>query len=474
MGALLAAARSIRADEHLATLRVGTEVYSNVTVTSVSVTDIFFTHSRGVGNAKLKNLDPAVQKMFHFDPAKSDAQQADQAKANALYNQAVRNSPPPKRSPAPEPEPEPQQPGTANGIRDHAIKAKSFLNQAAPSLQIEKWLTDQPDTSRTDVLAQSNVLPEIAAMEATNYMGQEVIVTDKVAQVTLRATVALINLNQKYPESPLTCVVRNQDTNKFLNLESYFGKRVEITGRIISYQGRPEIILTLPEQIKLLSDSPANDGDSPASAGAATALRAPAMDPPSSHQIPVAEVRSERTAWWIAGSLGVIILLLGLLVFLFWQRTSSPSRGSSSNLALVRISDEASDEATVAGWKQRALAAEAMAGKQGQLLREKIMPELAEFAKQSLVQGLFAQRNALLNAQEEAQRSLAELEARLASLQLPLQERIRAYEKRVAELEKEVASQDDGVRELTRATLSLVHRKLNDERQLQRAPDPLN
>ncbi len=153
IGALLAAAGSIRADdERLATLRVGTEVYSNVTVKSVSVTDIFFTHSRGVGNAKLKNLDPAVQKMFHFDPAKSAAQQADQAKANALYNQEVRNSPPPKRPPAPEPEPEPQQPGTANGIRDHPIKAKSFLNQAAPSLQVEKWLTDQPDTGGKCVL----------------------------------------------------------------------------------------------------------------------------------------------------------------------------------------------------------------------------------------------------------------------------------------------------------------------------------
>src|SRR6266699_696928 len=139
MSTVLAVVGSARADEaHLATLRVGTEVYSNVTVTSVSVTDIFFTHSRGVGNAKLKNLDPAVQQMFHFDPAKSDAQQAEQAKANALYNQAVRNSPPPKRPPAAEPEPEPPQPGTANGVRDHAIKAKSFLNQPAPGLQIEK------------------------------------------------------------------------------------------------------------------------------------------------------------------------------------------------------------------------------------------------------------------------------------------------------------------------------------------------
>ncbi len=136
MGAMLAAAGSIRADdERLATLRVGTEVYSNVTVTSVSVTDIFFTHSRGVGNAKLKNLDPAVQKMFHFDPAKSAAQQADQAKANALYNQEVRNSPPPKRPPAPEPEPELQQPGTANGIRDHA-STEVYSNVTVTSVSV--------------------------------------------------------------------------------------------------------------------------------------------------------------------------------------------------------------------------------------------------------------------------------------------------------------------------------------------------
>src|SRR5215813_2344496 len=92
-------AGSLAAEEHLATLRVGSEVYSNVTVTSVSVTDIFFTHSRGVGNAKLKNLDPAIQKMFRFDPEKSDARLAEQAKANALYSEAARNSAPPKRPP---------------------------------------------------------------------------------------------------------------------------------------------------------------------------------------------------------------------------------------------------------------------------------------------------------------------------------------------------------------------------------------
>ena len=329
--------------------------------------------------------------------------------------------------------------------------------------------------STADALAQTNALPEISAIEATNYMGQEVVVTDKVAQVALRATVALMNLNQKYPESPLTCVVRNQDTNKFPNIEGYFGKRVEITGCIISYQGRPEIILTLPEQIKILGDSSSDDRSSPAAAEARGALRATPMNPPSAYPTANADGKSERAAWWIAGSLGVIIVLLAFLVFLFWRRTPALSRDSNSDLALVRLSDEVGNETmAVKDWRHRALVAEAMAGKQGQLLREKIMPELAEFAKQSLVKGLFAQRKALLEAQEEAQRSLVELEARLAALQLPLRERIRAYEKRVAELENEVATQGEGVRELTRATLSLVRRKLEDERELQRTPGPLN
>ena len=122
----------------------------------------------------------------------------------------------------------------------------------------------------------------------------------------------------------------------------------------------------------------------------------------------------------------------------------------------------AADSLSVEDWKQRALVAEAMAGQQGQMLREKIMPELTEFAKQSLVQGLYAQRNALLDRQQKAQQALEAFESRLVALQLPLQERIRAYEKRIAELEKEVETQGEEMRELTRATLALVRKKLED------------
>jgi recombinational DNA repair ATPase RecF len=87
---------------------------------------------------------------------------------------------------------------------------------------------------------------------------------------------------------------------------------------------------------------------------------------------------------------------------------------------------------------------------------------------------LYAQRNALLERQQKAQQALAEFESRLAALQLPLQERIRAYEKRIAELEKEVETQGEEMRELTRATLALVRKKLEDEQGLGRAPSRFN
>ena len=63
----------VLADEKLPSLKVGSQTYSNVTVTKVSATDVFFISSRGMGNAKLKDLDPALQEHFHYAPARVPA-----------------------------------------------------------------------------------------------------------------------------------------------------------------------------------------------------------------------------------------------------------------------------------------------------------------------------------------------------------------------------------------------------------------
>jgi len=147
---LCGAARLRAADEQLPKLKVGPEVYENVTVTSVTATDIYFSHSRGLGNAKLKDLEPALQKQFHFDSAKAAATQSAQAQANAQYSKALRDAPAPKRQ---------VETTRANAstraveeVPPHAIHAKSFLGQPAPAILVEKWLTEQPDPQGKFVL----------------------------------------------------------------------------------------------------------------------------------------------------------------------------------------------------------------------------------------------------------------------------------------------------------------------------------
>src|SRR5207248_7079523 len=82
------------------------------------------------------------------------ASQARQDEAKALYAKALREAPPPKR-PKPEPEVQAQPAAQLSGtdeIPPHVIYAKSILGQQAPSLSIEKWLTDAPDMNGKFVL----------------------------------------------------------------------------------------------------------------------------------------------------------------------------------------------------------------------------------------------------------------------------------------------------------------------------------
>jgi thioredoxin-related protein len=96
---LTAAAPVAHADENLPTLKVGGNVYSNLTVTTVTTTDVYFTYAGGMGNAKLKDLNPDLQKHFHYSPLKAGEVEQKQAAANAQYHlQALRQ--PSSRPPA--------------------------------------------------------------------------------------------------------------------------------------------------------------------------------------------------------------------------------------------------------------------------------------------------------------------------------------------------------------------------------------
>ena len=147
---LLAMASIAIADETLPVLKAGGEVYSNVTIMSVSATDIYFTSSRGLANAKLKDLDIALQKHFNFNPTNAAAIEQKQKAGNAEYHLQVLTQPAPVVASDDEPVAPPGaqiEPETGK-----QIWAKPLLNQDAPPLFVEKWLTPEPPTHTPFIL----------------------------------------------------------------------------------------------------------------------------------------------------------------------------------------------------------------------------------------------------------------------------------------------------------------------------------
>jgi cytochrome c biogenesis protein CcmG, thiol:disulfide interchange protein DsbE len=130
------------ADESLPVLVIKGQTYSNVTVTAVTATDIFFKHANGMGNAKLKDLDPKLQVHFHYDSAKDLQVEKLQATNNILYHQYLSTNQPP-------PMPKSALPAGADGDDFVAPKlnARSFLGQRPPVFVVEKWLTQKPDVT---------------------------------------------------------------------------------------------------------------------------------------------------------------------------------------------------------------------------------------------------------------------------------------------------------------------------------------
>jgi len=161
---------------------------------------------------------------------------------------------------------------------------------------------------------------------------------------------------------------------------------------------------------------------------------------------------SNAAVWWIAGSLiSLVAMLACLMMMLRRSGLGTPRHLLPAATAGALTEGGASNDPSL---KERALA------------------DLTDFAKQSLVQGLYSQRAALLETHQKAQEELAQLEARVVALRLP--ERIQAYETRIAELEGQLTNRSDELRELTLATLQVLRQKLEEEKQKETKPGRFN
>jgi thiol-disulfide isomerase/thioredoxin len=139
-------AGSCLADESFPTLKVGSEVFSNVTVTTVTTTDIYFTHAKGMGNAKLKDLDRAMQQHFHYNATNAAVALQKQRQATAQFRADLITSAATR----------PAAPQRAIDDSDDFVApqltARSFRGGHPPDLVVGQWITSAPDTRGKFVL----------------------------------------------------------------------------------------------------------------------------------------------------------------------------------------------------------------------------------------------------------------------------------------------------------------------------------
>jgi len=109
-------------------------------------------------------------------------------------------------------------------------------------------------------LAILTVAPLIATAEtipsaqAKDHIGETATVCGRVADARYQETgsqVTFLNFDKPYPDHTFTAFLPAENRSKFGTPEKdYKGRTICVTGKIQEYRGKPEIILTDPQQIK--------------------------------------------------------------------------------------------------------------------------------------------------------------------------------------------------------------------------------
>jgi DNA/RNA endonuclease YhcR with UshA esterase domain len=120
------------------------------------------------------------------------------------------------------------------------------------------WFSNRPATTRTQSKNETNPTTQqmpkqaetlqqptvhINYTEASEHIGDHTFTTSK-------GTI-FINFCSDYKTCPFGVAIFSSEAHKYSNPKQYENKTVEITGLLRSYQGRPEIIVNDPGQIKI-------------------------------------------------------------------------------------------------------------------------------------------------------------------------------------------------------------------------------
>jgi hypothetical protein len=94
---------------------------------------------------------------------------------------------------------------------------------------------------------------KLRASEAKHYIGQQATVCSRVANgryATKRGKPTFLDFDKPYPNQPFSVIIWGENRAKFGSPEkAYRNKNICATGRIGSYRGTPEMIISDPSQL---------------------------------------------------------------------------------------------------------------------------------------------------------------------------------------------------------------------------------
>ena len=124
-------------------LKVGTTTYTNVTILGANTTDLYFSHSLGFANVKLKYVAPDLQKRFDYNPKAAQEAERKQNEQELLYESNLA-----RKSQASAALPGTAKPalalGAETGLAD-PVSDRSLLGKPAPKLEVDKWVNEKPE-----------------------------------------------------------------------------------------------------------------------------------------------------------------------------------------------------------------------------------------------------------------------------------------------------------------------------------------
>jgi micrococcal nuclease len=114
------------------------------------------------------------------------------------------------------------------------------------------WLSKMPALLQLAKTDPQQSAKRIDYTQAPNHVGEYACVSGKIDHIyTSKKGTVFLNFCTDYKTCPFGAVIFSEDAYKFPNPQQYEGKALEITGLIKSYQGRPEIALKDPGQIRI-------------------------------------------------------------------------------------------------------------------------------------------------------------------------------------------------------------------------------